>query len=32
MVAAGAAGDDPGTRLFTDEVMGATVSAYAFGR
>ena len=32
IVAAGAAGDDPGSRIFTDRVMGATVSAYQFGR
>ncbi len=31
MVAAGAAGDDKGTSAFTDEVMGARVSAYQFG-
>ena len=31
MVAAGAAGDDRGTLVFGDEVMGARVSAYAFG-
>ncbi len=31
MVVAGAAGNDPGRRVFTDEVMGAHVSAYAFG-
>jgi aromatic ring-opening dioxygenase catalytic subunit (LigB family) len=31
MVAAGAAGDDLGSRIFTDRVMGATVSAYQFG-
>ncbi len=31
MVVAGAAGNDPGSRVFTDEVMGAHVSAYAFG-
>lgn len=31
MVAAGAAGSDPGSRVFTDIVMGARISAYAFG-
>ncbi len=31
MVAAGAAGKDPGTRSFSDVVMGVTVSAYQFG-
>ena len=31
MVVAGAAGDDPSSRVFTDDVMGAQVSAYAFG-
>jgi aromatic ring-opening dioxygenase catalytic subunit (LigB family) len=31
MVAAGAAPDDPGRCEFTDRVMGATVSAFAFG-
>jgi aromatic ring-opening dioxygenase catalytic subunit (LigB family) len=31
MVAAGAAGGDPGKKLFQDRVMGATVSAYGFG-
>lgn len=31
MVAAGAAGTDTGRQVFTDQVMGATVSAYAFG-
>ncbi|MFZ5491366.1 MAG: DODA-type extradiol aromatic ring-opening family dioxygenase [Pseudomonadota bacterium] len=31
MVAAGAAGSDPGRRVFHDRVMGATVSAFAFG-
>jgi len=31
MVAAGAAGDDLGQNIFTDQVMGATVSAYQFG-
>ena len=31
MVAAGAAGNDVGSRIFTDRVMGATVSAYQFG-
>jgi len=30
MVAAGAAGNDSGARIFTDRVMGATVSAYGF--
>lgn len=31
MLAAGAAGSDPGQRVFSDRVMGATVSAYRFG-
>ncbi|MFT6625215.1 MAG: aromatic ring-opening dioxygenase catalytic subunit (LigB family) [Cycloclasticus sp.] len=31
MVAAGAAGNDAGKNIFTDQVMGATVSAYQFG-
>lgn len=31
MVMAGAAADDRGRRVFTDRVMGATVSAYQFG-
>jgi len=31
MVAAGAAGDNPGKHIFADRVMGATVSAYQFG-
>lgn len=31
MVAAGAAGNEPGERVFTDEVMGARISAYRFG-
>ena len=31
MVAAGAAGDDRGRRVFRDEVMGAAVSAFTFG-
>jgi aromatic ring-opening dioxygenase catalytic subunit (LigB family) len=30
MVAAGAGGDAPGTRIFTDEPMGAQISAYRF--
>ena len=30
-VVAGAAGDDPGKVVFTDEVMGARVSAVQFG-
>jgi aromatic ring-opening dioxygenase catalytic subunit (LigB family) len=30
MVAAGAGGDEPGTRIFTDEPMGAAISAYRF--
>jgi len=29
-VAAGAGGDGPGTRIFTDEPMGAAISAYRF--
>ena len=31
MVIAGAAGEDQGIRVFSDRVMGATVSAYQFG-
>ncbi|MCU1298013.1 MAG: dioxygenase [Acidobacteriaceae bacterium] len=31
MVAAGAAGEDVGRKIFSDRVMGATVSAYQFG-
>jgi aromatic ring-opening dioxygenase catalytic subunit (LigB family) len=31
MVAAGAAGDDPGSRIFQDEVMNVIVSATRFG-
>lgn len=31
MVVAGAAGDDVGRTVFRDEIMGATISAYAFG-
>jgi aromatic ring-opening dioxygenase catalytic subunit (LigB family) len=31
MVVAGAAGDDAGRRVFRDELMGAVVSAFAFG-
>jgi aromatic ring-opening dioxygenase catalytic subunit (LigB family) len=31
MVAAGAGGDAPGTRIFGDEPMGAAISAYRFG-
>lgn len=30
MLAAGAGGDAPGTRIFTDEPMGAAISAYRF--
>jgi aromatic ring-opening dioxygenase catalytic subunit (LigB family) len=30
MVAAGAGGDAPGKRIFTDEPMGAAISAYRF--
>jgi aromatic ring-opening dioxygenase catalytic subunit (LigB family) len=30
MVAAGAGGDAPGSRIFTDEPMGAAISAYRF--
>jgi aromatic ring-opening dioxygenase catalytic subunit (LigB family) len=30
MVAAGAGGDAPGTRIFADEPMGAAISAYSF--
>ena len=32
MVAAGAAGSDLGRKLFQDRVMGATVSAFGFGK
>ncbi len=31
MVAAGAAGDDLGTKVYEDQVLGATVSAFRFG-
>ncbi|HXV01023.1 MAG TPA: class III extradiol ring-cleavage dioxygenase [Caulobacteraceae bacterium] len=31
MIAAGAAGEDPGARVFTDEVMAARISGYRFG-
>lgn len=31
MVVAGAAGDDPGQRIFSDEVMSVVVSAFQFG-
>lgn len=31
LVAAGAAGDDPGQQVFTDRVMEVTLSAYRFG-
>jgi aromatic ring-opening dioxygenase catalytic subunit (LigB family) len=31
MIAAGAADDDQGRRIFADHVMGATISAYQFG-
>jgi aromatic ring-opening dioxygenase catalytic subunit (LigB family) len=31
MVAAGAGGEEPGTRIFGDEPMGAAISAYRFG-
>jgi aromatic ring-opening dioxygenase catalytic subunit (LigB family) len=31
MVTAGAAGDDPGKRIYKDDVMGVTVSAVRFG-
>jgi hypothetical protein len=30
MVAAGAGGEAPGKRIFTDEPMGAAISAYRF--
>jgi aromatic ring-opening dioxygenase catalytic subunit (LigB family) len=30
LAAAGAGGDGPGKRIFTDEPMGATISAYRF--
>jgi aromatic ring-opening dioxygenase catalytic subunit (LigB family) len=30
MVAAGAGSDGPGTRIFTDQPMGAAISAYRF--
>ena len=31
MVAAGAAGDDLGTRVFNDRILGASISGYRFG-
>ncbi len=31
MIAAGAAGDEPGQQVFTDTIMGATISAIQFG-
>jgi aromatic ring-opening dioxygenase catalytic subunit (LigB family) len=31
MVAAGAAGQDAGSRIFQDRIMGATISAFGFG-
>ena len=31
MVAAGAAGSDPGKQVFSDEIMGLAISAYRFG-
>ncbi len=31
MVAAGAGGEDPGSRAFSDRIMGVTTSAYRFG-
>jgi aromatic ring-opening dioxygenase catalytic subunit (LigB family) len=31
-VAAGAGGEAPGQRIFTDEPMGAAISAYSFPR
>jgi aromatic ring-opening dioxygenase catalytic subunit (LigB family) len=31
LVAAGAGGDAPGRRIFSDEPMGAAISAYRFG-
>jgi len=31
MIAAGAAGDEPGRRVFADTIMGATISAFQFG-
>jgi hypothetical protein len=31
MVAAGAAGDDLGVKVFSDQVLGATVSGFRFG-
>ena len=31
MVAAGAAGSDLGVKVFEDQVLGATVSAFRFG-
>jgi aromatic ring-opening dioxygenase catalytic subunit (LigB family) len=31
MVASGAAGSDPGSKLFTDRIMGAAISAFGFG-
>jgi aromatic ring-opening dioxygenase catalytic subunit (LigB family) len=31
MVAAGAAGEDAGTKIFEDRIMGAAISAFGFG-
>jgi aromatic ring-opening dioxygenase catalytic subunit (LigB family) len=31
MVVAGAGGEDPGQRIFSQEIMGATISAFGFG-
>jgi len=31
MVAAGAAGEDQGQRVFNDRIMGELISAYRFG-
>jgi aromatic ring-opening dioxygenase catalytic subunit (LigB family) len=31
MVAAGAAGEDGGSRIFHDRIMGAAISAFGFG-
>ena len=31
MVVAGAASDEPGKNIYTDRVMGATVSGFQFG-
>jgi hypothetical protein len=31
MVAAGAGGEDLGTKVFTDRIMGAVISGFQFG-